>query len=397
MATVINPTALGKYAGAYLGRNTGPQQYAQVPHDGTAQQVIVNRNIPLNLPLYALWVRWQGRITIGTANFSAAWAESPQTLINQIQIQGTYKGNNLTPIKLSGATAFAWMRCFQARGNSSYINGTRQPEPSVPFAQALATIGNTGTYDLDIWYCIPTWPVISLSSRARTLAPYFWQGADWGNSMVVTLNLNDKTALGTPGGGTTVAFTAFGSGTGTPTVSLYTDYALLGVMKTGFRTAAVVRGENLVTGGMSALGQNVQLAQLQNQKTANVLIKSGVLATGTTSGVQCFASLSDTQLDLTQLLVNNQNVRPTPANLVAKEFIGLQFATVEPQGYLPFSFIDSQNPRSAYRADLPQVVGSGGLFQVVSSIITANANQAISYTQEMIFADVNDPDWADTQ
>lgn len=401
MAAAMASMDPGRAARAYLGRFQGPEFFASTTHTGVVTQTLIPKNLSMNRPLAFLWLRWRGRVVIGVANYTAVAAEAPQSIINRIIVQGTFKGTSLTPISLSGATAYAYARMFGIRGSSSYITTggvtTRQAELTVPLAQAGANFGNTATYDLDIWYCIPTFPIVSGSSRAQNIVPYLWQPADWADSLQVTLQLGDDTSFGTKAGGTTVAYTAFGSGAGSPTVEIYTEYAILGPLRAGFRTACVVRNENSITSGVTALATNVRLQPLQKQKTTNVILKSGVNLTGVTSGVNVFASLNDTTLENTQILVDNKPVRNNRSNLASKESIGYKFTTVEPQGYLPFSFIDSQSARTAFRADLPSVVGSGSDFGLYTDIVAANANTVINVIQEMLFADADDPYWAGTR
>lgn len=402
MAGPMNAPGLdaSRIARAVLGRFQGPEFFASTPHTGVVTQVLIPKNLSMNRPLAFLWLRWRGRVVIGGANYAAVAAEAPQSIINRIIVQGTFKGTSLTPISLSGATAYAYTRLFGVRGSSSYITAggvtTRQPELTVPLAQQGANFGNIGTYDLDIWYAIPTFPIVSGSSRAQNIVPYLWQPADWADSLQVTLQLGDLTSFGTPAGATTAVFTAFGSAGGTPTVEIYTEYSILGPLRAGFRTSAVVRNENAITTA-TALATNLRLVQLQKQKTTNVLLKSGVNLTGTTSGVNVYASLNDTTLENSQILVDNKPIRNNRSNLASKESIGYKFTTIEPQGYLPFSFIDSQSARTAFRADLPSVVGSGSDFGLYTDVIGANANTIINVIQEMIFADADDPYWAGTR
>lgn len=389
---------LSKELSAYLGRNQGPEFFTSVPHNGVAQQVLIPRNLSINRPLEALIFRWKGRVDISVANMGAAAAESPMTILNRITVNGTFKGTALTPIKIQGSTAFSWARLFGIRGSSCYINGIRQTDPNVPFAQTLANFGNIGTYDLDIWYVVPTWPIVSGSSRAWESVPYFWQPEDWADSIQVTLELGDATAFGTVGGAT-VAFTAFGSGAGTPVVEIYTRYVILGTIRPGrhFRTAAVIRNEQQTTAGLTAISANVRIQPLQKQKTTNIMVKSGVTLAGSTAGVQVFGSLSDLMLDKTLIVVDNKFIRNNLSNLASKESIGFSDTTILPQGYLNFSFIDSQSPRTAFRADDPMVVGAGANFELDTDVLTAGALQAVNVVQEMIFADRDDPTWAGTR
>ncbi len=399
---IVAPAAnsdLNKTMAAYLGRNQGPELFTVVPHTGAvAQSVVVPRNLSINRPLESIQLRYRARVTISVANMGAAAAESPQSIINRITVNGTFKGNALTPIKISGATAFAWARLFGARGNSCFINGVRQVEPGIPFGQTLANFGNIGVYDIDIMYYIPTWPLVSLSSRAWESVPYFWQPEDWADSIQIQLDFGDNTSFGTLGGAT-VALTAFGSGAGVPECRIFTQYCILGDFRPGthFQTAAILRNEQQITAGMAAITNNAQIMNLQKQKTTNVMFKSGTTLAGTNAQVQVFAALTDAMLDRTIITVDNKNIRFNQDNIANKETLGMKFATVWPQGYNGFSFIDSQSPRTAFRADDPNVVGGGSTFLLLTDVLTAGATQAVNVIQEQIVANRNDPAWLGTR
>lgn len=364
-----------------LGRYQGDELFFQQPF-ATLTQPIIPRNLNLTRPMESLHFVWRGRVVIATANYTAVAAEAPATIIQKIRVTGTHRTfNQLVPIDISGATAFAYMRLFQVRGNTSLINGVKQPEPSVPYAQAGATFGNTGTYDLEIHYSVPVTPILAPNSRLSTI-PYLWFPQDWADSIQIQLFFGDATSFGTPAGGTVVTFSAFGSGAGSPTVSIFANYSILGQLATAFNAAVVVRNEQLITSGLAnaATGQRVSL--LQKQRTLGVMIKSGILLTGTTAGVSVFASLSDTMLERTQIVLDNKPVRNNMNNFAAKEYVGRMFNTVYPQGYLNFPFDESMTPQTMYRGDL---IPGGSNFELDSDIISANANNAVTMIQEQVF------------
>lgn len=393
-----NPNAFPSFAqkfSAYSGRNQGPELIYAAAFAAGSRFTLPN---PINLsrPLEALLVTWRGRVVIGAANYTAVAAEAPQTIINNFQVFGTYKNSSQTPWNISGATAFAMAQMYGPRGNTVIINGVRQPALGVPLAQVGATFGNTATYDLEIHYLLPTWPILSLGNRAHNLRPFYWQSADWNNTLQLQMTFGDSTSFGTPGGATTVAFSSFGAGTGTPTVTIAARYVILGSAREGFRTALLTRNESTVS-NLTAVASAQQIALLQRQKTTNVIVKSGVLLTGTSAFANVYASLSDVQLDRTQILVDNKAIRNNQSNPQAKEHLGQQFGTVVPGGYLGFSFVDSQYPWTAFRADDAQVVPPGAAFQLMTDVISANANNGISYIQEQIIAEKDDPRWVGTR
>lgn len=393
------PADLAKSLAAYLGRNQGPELFTVVPHTGgLAQSVVVNRNLSINRPLESIQLTYRGRLTVTAAPYTVAAAESPATILNRITINGTFKGTALTPIKISGATANVWARLFGSRGPSVIINGVRQAEPGLPFGQTVANLGAVGVYDIEVQYYIPTWPLVSYSSRAWESVPYFWQPEDWADSIQVQLDFGDTTSFGTLGGAT-AALTAFGSAAGVPECRIATQYVILGDFRpnTHFQTSAVIRNESQITAGMTAITAGALISPMQKQKTTNILFKTGQNLTGTNSAVQVFGSLSDVQINNTLLTVDNKNIRFNQDNRTNKETIGMKFGTVLPSGYNMFTFIDSQSPRTAFRADDPNVVSQGSSFQLTTDVLTANANQALNMIQEMIYANKSDPAWLGTR
>lgn len=389
--------AIKRYLKAYAGRNSGPEFFNSFTTALTAPTTVrINQNLNLNRPLEALEIRISFRDVISVANMTVAAAESPQTILQQLTVSGIYKGTAYTPWKISGATTFAWPRLYRARGCTCTINGVRQQEPSQPFAQTLANFGNIGTYDIELVFTIPTYPIVSESNEAMDMLPYMWQPQDWADSIQIQLDLGDKTSFGTNAGGTVHTITGSG-GTGLPLVEVFTRYVSLGTLRPGdvFQTALCMRNEIQTQANVTGLAANALLLNMQKQKTTNMLVKTGQILAGTTTGVTVFSALSDVMLDRTQIIVDNKPIRNNLRNLVAKESVGYNFRTVEPQGYLPFSFIDqSGTSLSAFRADDPNVVGGSSQFQLMTDVIAANAANQANLVQEVIIANLGDPAWA---
>jgi hypothetical protein len=365
-----------------LGRNQGPELFFQqqfIP----LQSPVINKNINLTRPLERLHLIWKGRVTITGENYDVIAAEAPQSIIQRIRLTGTHKVfNALVPFDMSGATAFAYPRLFKSRSCSAYINGVRQLEPNVPFFQVGSTFGNVGIYDMEIHYDIPLGPILQPSSKLNATAFMFMED-DWSDTLQLQLFFGDETSYGTPGGSTVVAFSAFGSNAGSPLVTILTNYEILGPLGSQIEGAVVIRNEQTLTAPVAAAGQNIQLTLLQKQKTLNVLLKSGILLTGTSAGVSVFASLTDQMLEQTQITVDNKPVKNNFLNAAMKEYTGFAFNTVQPEGYLVESFDEaSQQPLTYYRGDL---VAGGSTFAVLSQVLTAEENQAVNFVQEQVF------------
>jgi len=389
---------VARSAFAYLGRNQGPELFFTDPFTAAAPaQSVIPKTLSLNRPLESIAINVRFRVVIGVADYDAVAAEAPATFLQRLRVTGTFKGAALTPIDMTGATINAWMRLFGLVGSSVVINGVRQPDPGDPYAQTVANFGAQGSYDVDLWYVVPTWPVVTVGQRAGNIVPFCYQPRDWNDTLQIQLDYGDRTSFGTPNAATTTVFTAFGSAAGTPQARIFTSYLILGAERSGFRTACVVRNEQSITQGVTALGNNVRLGVLQKQKTTNVLVKSGTVLAGTSAGVNVYAALSNLILDSTQVMIDNRPIRNNQFNLAAREHVNKQNNTILPQGYLPFLFADSQTPRSAYRGDLPEVVAPGAQFELVTNVVTAGATNQINVVQEQIWADRDDPAWMGTR
>lgn len=371
-----------------VSRYQGPELFSVV-NFAALGNVIVPRQLNLNRPAESIKLHWRGRVVLGVANIAPIASEAPQTIIQRIKITGTHaKFNQQTPLDMTGASVFAYARLFQTRGSSLLItNGagaqTRQGELGVPLQQVGATFGNTGTYDLEIVYDIPLSPLLGPGDAVQT-TPYLWYPQDWADTIQMQLLFGDGTSFGTLGT-TTVTFSSFGSGAGTPTVSIFVNYAILGPLANAFSSAVVIRNEQITVGGpVAAIANNVRLAILQKNRTLNVVLKTGTVLTGTSVGVQVFASLLDNLLDATQIIVDNKPIRNNFNNFAAKEYVGRQFNTVYPQGYINFTFVDSLNPVSLLHGEL---IPGGSTFELDSNVLTATANQAFALIQEQVFGD----------
>ena len=366
-----------------LGRNQGPEFFFQQPWTAL-NNVVVPKAINLNRPLERIHMVWSGRIAVATANISPVFVESIQNLIQTIKLTGTHAAfKAITPINLTGADAFAWPKLFKPRGGSTYVNTALADNLGIPagFPAGTGFLGTTAgsPYDTEIHYDIPLTPVLPVAAKV-SLVPFLYQQKDWGDTLQLFLTFADATALGTLGTAV-VTFTAFGSGAGSPQVFMFTNYEILGALAESISSAVVVRNtQNVPQGGITAVASTLQRLQLlQKQKTTNIMLKSGIIATGTSAGVSVYNTLSDTIFQQTQIIVDNKPVRNNFLNAAYKEYAGYSFDARLPQGYLPFSFIDSMNPLTAYPAD--QLAG-GSVFELDSQVATANANNFAEIIQE---------------
>lgn len=364
-----------------LGRNQAPEfffQQAWTP----LQTVQIPKNVNLNRPLERINVRLDARINIAGADMATVFPEALQSLIQQVQLQGQHKVYGaLVPLQLTGADLFAWPSLFKTRGCAIIINGVRVNPMGVPNGLPLATFGVIGKYDVQIFWSIPLVPVLPVAAKLNAV-PFLYMQSDWGDTLNLQLTMGDASSLGVLGGGGSITFSALNSDAGNPQFFVYTNYEILGALADKLTTAVTIRAiQQVPQGNITAISSNlVKLAQLQKYKTLNAVLKSGLLAAGTSPGVQVYSALSDTIFEQTQIRVDNKAIRNNLSNSMYKEYLAFAFDAIsQPQGYLPMTFVDSLNPRTAFDGDL---VSGGSTYEVDSQIQSGNAANYAEVIQE---------------
>jgi len=380
-------------AATQLGRFSAPELWFSTTQAVTAAngpQTIANTS-PLNLtrPAESITILASFRVTVTVAPYTAVAPEAPQNFIQKIILAGQSNnfGGTQIPISLSGATAYAWGRMFQieAGGGEYFISKaggalTRAAQPGRPFTSAFD--GTVATHDMIVIINIPFGPSLMPGQAVRKQSTsYLLQPSDWGNTLFLNLIIGDASAFGDPTGAT-VTFQGFG-GTGNPFFAAHVNYALLGDFRNSTqRSGLIIRQEQPTTPNQTALGTTQLLTQLSHQITTSVLLKTGRVQTaGLTGGIDTLASLSDVQMEATQIIVDNTAKRNNSSNFVQKAYLERMFNTVIPEGYYPVTFVDGDNALLAYRGDrLP----GGSQCNLVSNVITANAAQRQRVVQEYI-------------
>jgi hypothetical protein len=147
-------------------------------------------------------------------------------------------------------------------------------------------------------------------------------------------------------------------------------------------TAVTIRAiQQVPQGNITAASANaLKLAQLQKYKTLNAVLKSGSLAAGTSAGVQVYSALSDFIFEQTQIRVDNKAIRNNLSNITYKDYLAYAFdAIAQQQGYLPMTFVDSLDPRTAFDGDK---VSAGSTYEVDSQVIAGGATNFAEVIQE---------------
>lgn len=370
-------------------------------------QLAVTQAIDLSLPIRGLRLVLKGRLVVGTAAFTSVNPEGLLNLLSSIIIQGTNarQQGNLTLWNIDLATAWMLQRILGPTGAAfAFITPpgggalTAVPTPTTPFPSGAVGSnpyfqGSTGTYDFIIGVDLPFHPHQSNSygREPLTIPQYLVRNEEWKDSLQVlvtgaTQAGNSTGALGVAAATTTIAFTAFGTGAGSPTLDVYTLPVLMGLnLKDQILPGVLSRVSSPVTAALQTAGNNVSVLNMQKQPTPRVFFKFG---TGTV--VPAFATLIDTVANGPQatgpntlgvLLGGNRNVR-NKVDLIAHK---MQFPDVylrEPvQGYSIMDFMEQGNPDAAYPG---QDIGDGATFQLTADVLGSTANGLGIVVQEQI-------------
>lgn len=255
-------------ANSLMGRYQGPELFhSQAMPAMTAPQTInIPRVLNITRPIESFTITMRGRIGVTVGPYTAVAPEAPQNLLQRIRVTGIHrKYGNLTPINITGATAFVLPRIFQSFGNDLLIGGVRAADPGRPFVSPFT--GAIADHDFVIMWNVPVGPLMGIGqSLKRQGMSFLWTPQDWSDSLQMSMDWGDSTALG-DNTGATVALTAFGSATGTPQLSVHVNYAIAGQLAAGMTNqGTVVRSEQTLTGN-TGLATQARLTVLQKQIT----------------------------------------------------------------------------------------------------------------------------------
>jgi hypothetical protein len=336
--------------------------------------------VDLSLPLRGLRIVFKGRVVIGTANFTSFNPEGILNLISNISVYGTnarQKGN-LTLWNADLATLYGIAHLHGYRNAYCSINsGTGETLVSVPSTpMPVIGSGNTGTYDFRVVIDLPFHPFVSnqFGGHPNWVPAFLVRNEEWRDSLTVSMQYGTQAgagavgALGTSAGGTTVVFSSYGSGAGTPTVDVYSLPILMGLdLKDQVLPGVLSRATIQLSSVLQNAGSPATLTTLQKQPTSRIYVKTGV---GTVA--PAFSSLSDTNLTTLGLqLGGNRNVRNVLDVFTHKAQQHDVYARDAVQGYVLLDFMDSGNPDSSFPG---QNIGDGASMQLQGNVAgVANA------------------------
>jgi len=342
----------------------------------------LSAKVDLQLPTRGFRLTIAGRLKIGTANFTSVNPEGLLNLLSQIKIEGTNsrQGGNLTLWDIDLATLFVIQHLFAHRAATFSINGASVGIPGSPFPSGYCPSA-TGSYDFRIVVDLPAHP---FGAGSGTRPGFLIRQDEWGDSLSIKLAFGSQQSgavtgsLGVGAAGTTTAFSAYGSDTGTPTIDVYVLPVQMGHLKDQVLPGVCTRVSQPFS--LVQNGQNQTLVQLQKQRTARIYLK-----TGTATDAPAFATLDDTNVSAIGLSsgAGSRQIKPLEDIFVYKANQAADYNREPIQGYTCLDFIESGNPDSAFPGQSSKVVGTGTTFNLVGNV-AGEANGAGLAVQEQI-------------
>jgi hypothetical protein len=345
--------------------------------------------VDLQLPITALRLRLSGRLVISGADFVSGNPEGFLNLLSDIQVSGnnSRSGGNLTLWDIDLATLFGIQHLFQHRAGSFTVNGVSVPIPATPWP-AVGVGGYftpaQGTYDFSILVDLPFHP---LAAGPGIKPGYLVRSQEWGDSLTVTLAMGSQPAaapgmLGTPAGGTVVAWHAIGTNAGSPTIDVYSLPIQMGSLKDSVMPGVISRVTRPLTQVMQAAGNNVSLLSLQKTRTSRIFVKSG-----TSVAQPAFNALNDTNLTALGLQTGGGGrlIKPLVDVQAYKQDQPSNYQREPIQGYTVMDFLASGNPDSSFSAGNPAVVASGSTFELVGNVAGLGNAFAIVIQEQIVF------------
>lgn len=352
-----------------LTRLQGPEQ-EQVISFTPVSPLVLPASVKTDKFIWGMQIRFHGRIATGGTGFTplpnALW-----NLLQECRVYGTHsKYGAQVPYRLRGATIRDYSEIF-GQGFS--------PSATVLKAGAAGTFDGAAStnFDVDvIWTLIFPPGDIPLPDQIVNGAI---KGPDWAGDLHLAMDTGDGTSLGTTAGN--ITFSAYGSGSGSPqllvslirpnmTVELMNAVSPAICFKTYISLDSLLQGASFT---------NQLIAQLNTGKgTSRIILKTGVLQTSVTTGVEVFASLSNGIITQSYPALDGKPLKNPYSNLEMREYGAFFYKKNTLSGYQVLDFIEGRNVLSAFPS---QGLTAARRFEVDGNIVGAS-NQGGERIQE---------------
>lgn len=355
-----------------ITRDQGPEQ-EQVVTFLPQSTVTLPASLKTDRFIYQILVRFHGRLTV-TSGFTpiinALW-----NLMQEFRVSGTHvQYGSQVPYRLRGATVRDLAQIWGRGGYTPYSKIFKAGTIVPAFDGAAST-----AYDVDV-----VWPLF-LAPLGVPFADSIIYGAlkgpDWAGDLHLAMDCVDATSLGTTAGN--VAFSAYGSGSGSPqilvsltrpcmTVDLMNAISPAICFKTYRDLATVLQGPTIV--GQKITDLNIGKGTLRS------ILRTGTLQTSVSTGVIAMASLSDSIVTRSYPALDGKPIKNPFSNQETKEWENFALGNNSQVGYQIHDWIEGGNVHSMFRS---QTLTAARRFEIDGDV-TGAANQGGEEIQEEI-------------
>ena len=383
-----------------IGRDQGPQLwFTSTFTPATSGNVIVQQPqmADLSRPSEGVLIIVRYRATIGVAAYASLNAEAPQNLLQQVRLFGNNSRTGATvPFFGSGASLFALDSMYDTSGvggkqfvSLSTGSLSRNPRLSSPAGMTIGTasgdFGGVASFDVETHYYIPFGPFGGTPTQGLLFSQ---RDQDWNRTMALTLTFGGNTTastdnFGVKGTSGTLAFTAYGSGSGNPSVNVYLiptlQQSATGAIVSQYTPGVIQRNVASPFTAPTNSGTQQLIATLQNYDTPNIVIKTGVV-----TSLGDYSSLSDSIFTKIYNTVGGKPVVQLNDEYSQKDWYEQKTQGLFPLGYNALNWVGG-----GYRMHWARIfkAPTPGTQWLLQADITGASNQQAEVYQEQVLVE----------
>jgi hypothetical protein len=326
-----------------------------------------------------LLMHWRGRLVIANAAIAALTVDSLGQLIQEIRVYGQHAVfGNIRPIVIRGGMVRMLNRIYRPNfiPRDQFAGGNTHAWGAWNSLAAQAT----GTYDMDIFWTLPVFP---LPMSLNLAGMYSLKGPDWAGNLFMEMDCSDATALGGVNANST--WTAYGSGAGSPTVTVSVCRWNLGVATMNRLSPAIAFKSykllDSVLTGTSFSGQTITTLNI-GKKLAAATVESGTLYGSLSSGMRAYSSNSDAMVTRVYVSLDGKALVNPESGFTEQEWTQWVRGTALPPGYNIYNFTDeSGNPDSGFPAE---TLTAARRFEIDGDVTAASGQGGVLLQDEIL-------------
>lgn len=254
--------------------------------------------IPNDRFLFSLQLEFSGRLTFTGTGPNTVLADAPFSILDVVRVSGYHRPRAAREefINMRGVDLRHWGEIY-----------TASPLNSVPNNLQTGAVSNDIRFNIPIWFVPMALPI------AHQL-PYLLDAPNYDN-LTLTIHFGDDFSVFTGQGAGQAQWTAFGSNSGNPKISVCGEFAMAPNQFAGFLPARTWRLFQEFTSGdiISGTSQGREYNIPRGFAVRTVLMKTGVKSDTTSSGNNAYLSVSNNILTNIKIMRGtNRMIRSFP-------------------------------------------------------------------------------------